>query len=167
MIDSCEIKKAISIKRLMAFYGIDIINNRCICPFHGGKSATMSIKDNRAKCFSCGKSIDIFGFVSDFFNLTFQESILKINNDFNLGYKNNNTYKENIQINEIIKKRKVKIEKKKQIILLYKKDKSIWIDRVRYISYWFGVDELGNYMSFKAWYRMKKDFLKPKIRRFM
>ncbi|WP_099206210.1 CHC2 zinc finger domain-containing protein [Scatolibacter rhodanostii] len=61
-------------------------HNRIPCPFHDGEDYNLSYKKGFFKCFVCGMSGDIFKFVSSYFNLTFAESVGKINEDFLLGY---------------------------------------------------------------------------------
>ncbi len=45
------------------------------CPFHAGKSASFSIKDNAARCFGCGWSGDVIRFVEGMYGLKFIEAL--------------------------------------------------------------------------------------------
>lgn len=64
--------------------------------------------------FGCNKTGDVIQFVQYLFNLSFKEAMQKINEDFNLGLKNNTKidYK---KIKEIEKDRKQKELKKKKL----------------------------------------------------
>ena len=70
----------------MRFYGLKLNNqNRAACPFHGGKNPNLGIKEDFCHCFKCGYKGDVIKFVQDFFGLSFQEALTKINDDFSLG----------------------------------------------------------------------------------
>lgn len=60
------------------------------CPFHGkDKHPSAQIYGNYFHCFTCGKHLDVIGFVQEYFNLSFKEAMQKINIDFNLGLDSN------------------------------------------------------------------------------
>lgn len=64
--------------RILNYYGIDVKNNQCICPFHNDKVASMGIKNNRYKCFAnCGASGDLIDFIQNMDNMTLIEAINK------------------------------------------------------------------------------------------
>ena len=70
----------------MERYGIRFDSrNKCRCPFHDEKTPSLSVKDNKFKCFGCGAGGDIFDFVSMYFGLGLYNSIKKVNEDFGLG----------------------------------------------------------------------------------
>lgn len=81
-----EIKARIKMPELLKHYGIEINRaGRIRCPLHGGKDFNCGVKDNYLHCFVCGESVDQIGFVQKYYGLSFQESLAKINYDFNLG----------------------------------------------------------------------------------
>ena len=52
--------------------------NFALCPFHEDKTPSMSLKNNRAKCWSCNKSWDTIQFVMDKDGMTFKEAVLRL-----------------------------------------------------------------------------------------
>lgn len=82
------IKQSVSTESACQRYGVEI-NNRgfACCPFHLEKTPSMKVypKEKGFHCFGCGASGDVIKFVQMYFNLSFQESIKKINLDFGLG----------------------------------------------------------------------------------
>ena len=57
------------------------------CPFHSEKTPSLKIYDGDRgwTCFGCHKGGDQISFVREYFGLTFQDAISKINTDFSLG----------------------------------------------------------------------------------
>lgn len=82
-----EILSILSMRDILNKYGIQIIKYMCHCPFHKDNSPSMRIYDKSFYCFSCNRTGDLIEFVKQYFNLNFQESMEKINFDFNLGLK--------------------------------------------------------------------------------
>lgn len=81
-----EIKSRIKMPELLSYYGFEPQRNgRMPCPLHRGEDNNFSVREDFYKCFSCGRSGDIFSFVQEFFNLSFPEAMEKINKDFSLG----------------------------------------------------------------------------------
>jgi DNA primase len=62
-----------------------IHNNEILCPFHSEKTPSCHIWDDHFKCFGCGKYGDVISFVRDYFNLSFQDALAKLNCDFGLN----------------------------------------------------------------------------------
>ncbi len=58
----------------------------CKCPFHEDKSPSFKIhkKENFAKCFGCGKSVDSIQFLIDYKKWTYQESIEYLCNKYKI-----------------------------------------------------------------------------------
>jgi hypothetical protein len=52
--------------------------NYALCPFHEDKTPSMSLKNNRVKCWSCNKSWDTIQFVMDKEGMTFKEAVLRL-----------------------------------------------------------------------------------------
>lgn len=78
----------VSMRDIADKYGIRI--NRqgfCCCPFHNENTPSMKFYDNSDGfyCFGCGVGGDVVNFVQRFFELTYNQALFKINDDFNLG----------------------------------------------------------------------------------
>ena len=87
MINYKRISENVSIIDAAERYGVAVNGrNKSICPFHSEKTASLSYRNNRFKCFGCGASGDVIDFVSKLFNIDFAESAAKLNAEFNLGY---------------------------------------------------------------------------------
>ena len=80
-----EIKNRIKMPKLLQFYGFDIKKGRMKCPLHNGEDYNCGVKENYIHCFVCDESADVISFVIKYYGLSFKESIIKLNNDFNLG----------------------------------------------------------------------------------
>jgi DNA primase (bacterial type) len=79
------VKERTDIKGVMENYGVIFGRNRyAICPFHNEKTASLSVRNGRYKCFGCGKSGDVIDFVMDYFGLDFRQALLKLDTDFSL-----------------------------------------------------------------------------------
>ena len=53
--------------------------NMCRCPFHDDKTPSMSLKNNRVRCWgSCGKSWDTIQFVMEKENVSFKEAVRRL-----------------------------------------------------------------------------------------
>lgn len=113
-----EILSILSMKDILDKYGIKTIKYMCHCPFHKDNCPSMRIYEKSFYCFSCNRTGDLIEFVKQYFNLNFQESMEKINYDFNLGLKTRGRLSKKqlfkIQKQQEIKKRKQ--EYKKQLI---------------------------------------------------
>ena len=81
-----EIKERLKMGELLQFYGFEIGRNRRIaCPFHNGKDKNLSFNDDFWYCFVCNEAGDLISFVRKFFDLSFNDTIIKLNEDFGLG----------------------------------------------------------------------------------
>lgn len=81
-----QIREALSLREVMEAYGVQF-NRRgfALCPFHREKTASLSIKNERYKCFGCGAYGDVLDFVMHYHNLTFPQALVKLDSDFHLG----------------------------------------------------------------------------------
>ena len=83
-----EILNYVSMEDIIKHYGIKHNRKKISCPFHGvDKPPSAQIYDKAFHCFTCGKHLDVIGFVEEYFNLDFKEAMQKINIDFGLGLK--------------------------------------------------------------------------------
>lgn len=81
-----EILNNVTMQDIVNKYGIEHNRRKIRCPFHGiDKHPSAQLYDNFFHCFTCGKHLDVIGFVEEYFNLSFKEAMQKINIDFNLG----------------------------------------------------------------------------------
>lgn len=81
-----QILSLLDARAVMEFYGIQF--NRigfAHCPFHGEKTASLSIKNDHYKCFGCHAYGNVIDFVMNRYGLTFREALVKLDSDFNLG----------------------------------------------------------------------------------
>ncbi len=83
-----QVKNSLTTKRVLEYYGLHV-NARGFsrCPFHDERTASFKVYDGDRGyyCFGCGKSGDVIKFVQEFFNLSFNDSIKKLDQDFSLG----------------------------------------------------------------------------------
>ena len=101
-------------------YGIKISkNNMYSCPFHKDKNPSAKCYEKSFYCFSCNKTGDLIQFVQYLYNLSFNEAISKLSDDFNL----------NLGLNEKYDREKIlEIEKERQMNLLKKqKEKELFV----------------------------------------
>ena len=52
-----------SMKEVLSKYGIKLVKNKCLCPFHNEKTPSLSIKGSIFNCFGCGEKGDSISFV--------------------------------------------------------------------------------------------------------
>lgn len=114
-----EILNILDMKDILNKYGIKQKGYMFHCPLHGvDKNPSAKIYKKTYYCFCCGNNGDLIDFVSKYFNLNFQESMEKINFDFNLGLKTRGRINKKrlfeLQKEQEIKKKQE--EYKKQII---------------------------------------------------
>ena len=97
-----QITGALKLRDVMEFYGVQF-NSRSFakCPFHSEKTASLSIKNEHYKCFGCGAYGGIIDFVMESYGLSFQQALVKLDSDFNLGLIGRKpTYRERHQMTE-------------------------------------------------------------------
>lgn len=69
------------------YVGAEIRKGFSRCPFHNEKTASFKLFENNNSfyCFGCGVGGDEINFVSKLFNISYYESMKKLNEDYNLG----------------------------------------------------------------------------------
>lgn len=83
-----EIKSRVSMPEMMGRYGFELDRSGfCKCPLHSEKSGSFKAYPGSRGfyCFGCGAHGSVIDFVMQYFGLTFQDAIAKINTDFSLG----------------------------------------------------------------------------------
>lgn len=84
-----EIKSRVSMPEMMGRYGFELDRSGfCKCPLHSEKSGSFKAYSGSRGfyCFGCGAHGSVIDFVMQYFGLTFQDAISKINSDFSLGF---------------------------------------------------------------------------------
>lgn len=78
------IKDRLTMRDVLTRYGFEP-KKRMKCPLHGGTDYNFSVMEKGYMCFSrCGGG-DVITFVQKLFNLSFADTLKKIDTDFNLG----------------------------------------------------------------------------------
>lgn len=84
------IKNRIDLQSVMEHYDTHFERTgNALCPFHSDNHPSLSIKNERYKCWACGASGDMFDFVQNLYGDTFIEAIERINRDLGLGINTN------------------------------------------------------------------------------
>jgi len=116
-----EIKKEIDLVTVITDAGIVVSSKGTFnCPFHTDKTASVSIKNNRYKCFGCGAYGDIFDFAQLHLCLSKVDSARYFIDRYNLSIKtgyeetDQGIIKRNEQIQDERKAEKKKLEKRKK-----------------------------------------------------
>lgn len=130
----------ISMKDILYKYGIRLNKDMFSCPFHGkDRKPSAKAYDNTFHCFACGLTGDTIKFVEKYFNLSFKESMQKINEDFHLGLDSTTKIDYN-KINEI-KQERLRKEHAKEMLLkefrdsytirdILKKERALILDNI-------------------------------------
>lgn len=88
-------------------------HRRIPCPFHNGKDFNLSFTDFGYRCFVCGASGDVIGFVKDICECaTRSDAMKKINADFNLHLPIDGNI--SIEQSKEISRRRAEAERKKR-----------------------------------------------------
>ena len=86
MIDFREIRARVPAQDAVRFYGAKFDHRGwAICPFHGDTHPSISFKNGRFRCWSCGASGDALDYVSRLFDLDSVQAGRKLDTDFHLG----------------------------------------------------------------------------------
>jgi len=110
MIDPFDhIRQTLDIEEVARRYGFEVDkHHKSLCLYHQDKKPSMSFKNNRFKCFSCGVGGSSIDLVQKLFSLEPLEAVKKINVDFGLGLDLKTDYKPDMgKIQEIERKRQL------------------------------------------------------------
>ena len=91
---AAEIRESVTMEDVLHAYAPSVRtrNHRCPCPIHNGKDYNFSYTRNGYKCFVCGESGDVIGFVQTMCGLHDRADAMKqINADFRLNLPINGT----------------------------------------------------------------------------
>ena len=116
---SAQIKSAVTMPEICEKYGIEISRTGfTVCPFHNEKTPSLKIyKDSRGfYCFGCGKGGDVIAFTQAYFNLSYKDTVKKLNYDFglNLPLERKMSLREKYEFDRKNKERKRQAEEKKK-----------------------------------------------------
>lgn len=85
MIDTKEVMRQVDVQTAIEYYtGNRFKHGKVSCPFHTDKTPSLSVKNGRFKCFSCGASGSIIDFVRQMYGLSFRDAVARLAIDFNL-----------------------------------------------------------------------------------
>ena len=89
------IKDRLTMREVLEYYGYEPNKKGFICcMFHNEKTPSMKIFEKDYHCFGCGEHGDTITFVQKLFNLSFQETLKKIDVDFGLNLYSDKTFEE-------------------------------------------------------------------------
>ncbi|WP_083439530.1 CHC2 zinc finger domain-containing protein [Acetobacterium bakii] len=84
MIDPFDhIRQTLDIEEVGRRYGLEVNrHHKALCLYHNDHHESMSFKNNRFKCFSCGVGGSSIDLVQKLFSLEPLQAVKKINDDF-------------------------------------------------------------------------------------
>ena len=86
MIDFREIRERVTALEAAKLYGAELDRRGwALCPFHGDTHPSISFKNGRFRCWSCGASGDALDYTARLFNLDSVQAANKLDADFQLG----------------------------------------------------------------------------------
>ena len=110
-------------------------NHRIPCPFHNGRDYNLSYTERGYKCFVCGASGDVIGFVKDACELaTRSDAMKRMNRDLDLHLPIDSDVTENFSAE--VAKRKAEAKKRDE-------EQKIWDDEYHRLNdEWIRLDEI-------------------------
>ena len=89
------IKDRLTMREVLLQYGYEPNKKGFVCcMFHNEKTPSMKIFEKDYHCFGCGENGDVITFVQKLFNLSFPDTLKKIDIDFGLNLYGNKTFEE-------------------------------------------------------------------------
>lgn len=73
-----EIKRTVTMRDVLARYGIEVKNNMCCCPIHKEKHPSMKVFKDGYKCFACGSGGDVFKFIQEMEGCDFKTAFINL-----------------------------------------------------------------------------------------
>ncbi len=87
------IKDRLTMRDVLERYGFSA-KKRIPCPLHSGKKDNFEIKENNWRCYSRCGSGDTISFVQQLYGLSFQDTLRKIDADFDLNIYGDHSFEE-------------------------------------------------------------------------
>lgn len=72
-------------------------NNKISCPFHNDSTPSLSVKDDKWHCFSCGRGQDVIDFISEVKEINYVEACKYLDIDLNDEYKKSISQEEQVR----------------------------------------------------------------------
>lgn len=89
------IKDSLTMRQVVERYGYEIDRKDFICcPFHNEKTPSLKVYESSFYCFGCNTSGDVIKFVRMLFNLSFPETLKRIDVDFGLNLYGDKSFEE-------------------------------------------------------------------------
>ena len=89
------IKDSLTMRQVIERYGYEIDRKDFVCcPFHNEKTASLKVYESSFYCFGCNASGDVIKFVRMLFNLSFPETLKRIDVDFGLNLYGDKSFEE-------------------------------------------------------------------------
>ena len=108
------IKNHLTMRNMLLRYGYEPNKKGFMCcPFHSEKTPSMRIYDKDYHCFGCGEHGDVITFVQKLFNISFPDTLKKIDIDFGLNLYGDKTFEELRKLHYQTKQRQAKREREK------------------------------------------------------
>lgn len=80
-----EIKSRLTMRQVAERYGLKVVRNTCLCPFHHEDTPSLHLYKDSFYCFGCGAGGDVITFVAKLCGLHNREAAARLNADFALG----------------------------------------------------------------------------------
>ena len=134
---SDSIKALLTMDQVVRRYGFT--PNRAgyiCCPFHREKTPSMKIypEDGGFHCFGCGAHGSVIDFVMRLFDLSFQQAIVRLSSDFNLGLTARRPTER--ETSRILQERREREEERRRLDLEYR-------EKMQEHRYWFWISKAG------------------------
>lgn len=87
MIDAFgSVRERVTAQEAARLYGLTFDRKGwALCPFHNDNSPSLSFKNGRFRCWTCGESGDCIDFTAKFFGVSPMDAVKRLNEDFMLG----------------------------------------------------------------------------------
>lgn len=123
-----QIKDQLTMEDILQKYYETGKKNMVRCPFHEEETASFSYKDTYFTCFGCGEKGDTISFVQKYFDLSFVETLRKIDADFQLGcyQESRDRGKDFAVVQKRDRERREKLEKSNQFV----KEQGVILDEI-------------------------------------
>ncbi len=119
-----EIKQTVTMRDVLAKYGVSVKNNMCCCPIHKERHPSMKVFKDGYKCFACGSAGDIFRFIQEMEGCDFKTAFVSLGGT----YENHKTEQTRAVSTTSFKRKKEQKNKKKNAEKDFRKVLQLSID---------------------------------------